>query len=345
VPIRAGGDGTLPVPGWNDDYIWTGFIPYEEAPRVFNPVQGYIVTANNPQVRAEDYPYLLSKSHFRGQRAARITALIEADDEITLEDMIAIQTDNVSLSGLEIVPYLDGLRFDDPAVTAARDRLLDWDADMRMDSPEAALFNLFWVHLLEQTYHDQLPERQYPSGNHITADAMYFLLSEPNASWWDDAFTPGQTEDRDDILIRAFTSAYADGVERFGSNMDNWRWGELHTITFRNATLGRSGIGLIENIFNRGPYTTNGSESVVQKTCWNANDPYQVTCIPALRRVIDLGDLSQSQTIHSVGQSGHPYSRHYDDFIDAWRTFEYHPSNWERLQAESGAHETLILEP
>jgi len=24
VPIRAGGDGRLPVPGWNDDYHWTG---------------------------------------------------------------------------------------------------------------------------------------------------------------------------------------------------------------------------------------------------------------------------------------------------------------------------------
>ena len=72
VPIRGKGDGTLPVPGWNDDYRWQGFIPYEKAPRVFNPKQGFIVTSNNPQLRAVDYPYLLGKSYDMGQHAARI---------------------------------------------------------------------------------------------------------------------------------------------------------------------------------------------------------------------------------------------------------------------------------
>jgi penicillin amidase len=120
---------------------------------------------------------------------------------------------------------------------------------------------------------------------------------------------------------------------------------EIGLETFRNATLGQSGIGVIEDIFNRGPYATNGSESVIQKTCWSANEPYEVDCIPALRQVIDLGDLSNSLMIHSVGQSGHPMHRYYDHFIDPWRNFEYHPSNWERGEAESGSSDTLILEP
>ena len=81
VPVRAGGDGTIPVPGWNDDYIWTGFIPFEDAPRVFNPAQGYIVTANNPQVRAEDFPYHIARFQDKGQRAQRITELILADTD------------------------------------------------------------------------------------------------------------------------------------------------------------------------------------------------------------------------------------------------------------------------
>jgi penicillin amidase len=49
--------------------------------------------------------------------------------------------------------------------------------------------------------------------------------------------------------------------------------------------------------------------------------------------------------IHSVGQSGHPYHPHYDDFIDAWRTFDYHPSNWTRADVEAGQYEKLVLEP
>jgi acyl-homoserine lactone acylase PvdQ len=49
--------------------------------------------------------------------------------------------------------------------------------------------------------------------------------------------------------------------------------------------------------------------------------------------------------IHSVGQSGHPMHDHYDDFIDLWRLLEYHPSNWNRADAEAGEADVLVLEP
>ncbi|OGO35794.1 MAG: hypothetical protein A2W35_09710 [Chloroflexi bacterium RBG_16_57_11] len=345
VPIRAGGDGTLPVPGWNDDYRWTGFIPYDEMPWVFNPAQGFIATGNNPQIRYEDYPYLLSMDHDRGQRAQRISELIQADEEVTIQDMTAIQTDNQSLAALEVIPYLKGLPFDDPRVAAARTRLVDWDGQMVIDSPEATIYALFWTHLAGEIFHDKLSEELWPGGDTVTEDTVFFLLQNPNNWWWDDRTTGEITETRDETLKRAFEQAYQDGMDRFGADLDNWRWGDLHTIYFQNATLGKSGISLIENIFNRGPYPTNGSESVVNKTCWSVNEPYEVLCIPALRQVIDLGDLSNSLMIHSVGQSGHPYHPHYDDFIELWRTFQYHPSNWLRTDAEAGKYDLLTLEP
>lgn len=345
VPIRAGGDGTLPVPGWNDDYIWTGFIPYDELPRTFNPRQGYIVTANNPQLR-EEKPYLLNKEHDRGQRAQRITDMIlTAEGKITVDMMKQFQTDTKNLSALEIIPYLSALQFENGDVSAARDRLLDWDAQMRMDSAETALYNIFWVHLIADTFNDQLPENQHLIGNHRTSDTFYFLLQQPDNDWWDDKDTPDVVEDRDAILQQAFEEAYADGVEQLGKNLDDWQWGELHKIYYQNATLGESGIGLIENIFNRGPYPVNGSETVVQKTCWNASKSYDVLCIPSLRQVIDLSNLSNTIMIQSVGQSGHPYSPHYDDFIDLWRNYEYHPSNWSRSDVEAGEYRELLLQP
>jgi penicillin G amidase len=346
VPIRAAGDGTLPVPGWNDDFAWTGFIPYEAAPRVFNPEQDFIVTANNPQVRADEYPYLLNIFHDRGQRAQRITELIQSDsDGLTIEEVMAIQTDNASLSAGEIIPYLANLSFADSNVAAARDRLLGWDTQMHMDTPEAALFNIFWVHLIQMTFNDQLPDDNRLSGESYTSDIVYDLLQRPDSPWWDDVLATPGVETRDDILAAAFTAAYDEGVETFGEDLERWRWGDLHTITFRSPTLGSSGISFIDNIFNRGPYATSGSESVPQKTCWSVNSGYQVRCIPALRQVIDLGDLDNSWMIHSVGQSGHPMHRFYDHFIDMWRLFEYHPSNWARSSAESGPHDLLTLEP
>ncbi len=76
IPIRANGDGTLPVPGWTDEYEWTGYIPFEELPYTFNPAEGYIVTANN-QVPPCDYPYLITHDWDYGFRAQRIVDMIK----------------------------------------------------------------------------------------------------------------------------------------------------------------------------------------------------------------------------------------------------------------------------
>lgn len=346
VPVRAGGNGTVPVPGWNDDFIWTGYIPFEQAPRVYNPAQGFIVTANNPQVRADEYPFLIAAFQDQGQRAQRLTQLIEADaSPVTIEDVISFQTDNGSVSALEVIPYLQGLTISDADVAAARDRLVRWSGQMHKDSPEAALYNLFWVRLMANTYNDELLPDYHPDGKDGTADSVYWLLQDPTNAWWDDARTADVVEQRDAVLLRSLTEALGDGRDRLGDSLDNWRWGDLHQITFRSDTLGSSGIGFIENIFNRGPYPTSGSESVPQKTCWDANRGFEVTCIPALRQIIDLSDLDNSLMIHSVGQSGHPMHDQYDNFIELWRNFQYHPSNWSRESAESGRHDVLTLQP
>ncbi len=344
IPVRAGGDGTLPVPGWTDDYIWTGYIPYEHLPKVLNPKQGFIVTANNPQVRESEYPYLLSKGYDMGQRAARITDLIISDpDGISMADMQDFQTDNTNLNALEIIPYLKDLSFEDEALAAARDRLLVWDGDMTLESAEAALFNLFWAELIPAIFSDELP-RNLPGAASDTSDVVYHLLRDPGNAWWDQIATPQRVEDRNEILTTAFEKAFEKGVKELGENLDKWQWGDLHTITFRHATLGSSGIGLIENIFNRGPFPTNGSESVPQKTCWRSSAPFTVSCIPAMRQVIDLGNLSGSWMIQSTGQSGHPVSSQYDDLMNTWRMLDYHPTNWARSEAEAGG-QLLVLKP
>jgi len=345
VPIRAAGDGTLPVPGWNDDYIWTGFIPFEDMPRTFNPEKGFIVTANQPQVVEADYPYLLGKGQDRGQRAERINKRVAADmDGISIEDVMSFQTDNGSVSALEIIPYLDGLTLVNPSAADARDRLLSWDAEMDMESSEAVVYNYFWDELLAQTFRDQLPERHWPYGGGSDADTVYHILQDPNSIWWDDANT-ADLEDRDTILARSFEESYARAVADLGEDSENWRWGELHTIVFEHPTLGQTGISLIDNIFNRGPYETNGSALVPQNTAWIArSESFEVGWIPHIREVIDLGNLEESWMINQLGQSGHPMHSQYDNFVDKWRFFEYIPNNWLREDVEAGKSDTLTLE-
>ena len=125
---------------------------------------------------------------------------------------------------------------------------------MYTDRPEAAFYNLFWKRLMADTFHDQLSPDLYPNGDTYWEDVIYFLLKDPQNAWWDDRSTADKVETRDDILAKALQEAYSDGLSKLGKDFSAWKWGDLHTITFRNATLGKSGISLIENIFNRGPY-------------------------------------------------------------------------------------------
>ncbi len=345
IPIRANGDGSLPVPGWNDDYAWTGTIPFDDLPRIYNPAVGYIATANQPVV-TNAYPYLLGTEFDHGYRADRVVQMIEAaGDDISIEDIAAMQADNLNVSALEIIPYLEDVRLDDPDLEAARDRLLAWNGQQDMDSPEAALYEFFWVALLDETFDDQLPESLWPSGDGRSRSAVYFLLKEPSNPWWDDISTPGETETRDDILAKAFEKGYQQAVEAMGDNLAKWRWGDVHTATFDNQTFGQSGIGLIEAIFNRGPVATGGGESIVNATAWDADDPFDVFRVPSMRQIIDLGDLGNSWMMHTTGQSGHPGHRHYDDFIDSWRFVTYHPTLWERETVEAEARDHMVLTP
>jgi penicillin amidase len=346
VPIRAKGDGTLPVPGWNEEFRWTGYIPYNKLPRVLNPEQGFIAAPNNPQVRAGSYPYLINMDQDRGQRAERIIDLLTSDrDGLSLDDLAAIQTDNQNMMAVELLPYLEELTFDDPALAAARDWFIEWDGQMRMDSSQAVLYAMIWKHLNQALFHDKLPEEHWPSGADQTEDVVHFLLLDPENKWWDARSTVDVLETRDNTLRRVFTLAYNEAVETLGKDTGKWQWGDLHTITFVHATLGKTGIGLIDNLFNRGPYPAHGDTNSVQKTCWDANESFTLYCIPNLRQIIDLGDLSNSRMVHSFGQSGHPMSPLYDNLVEAWRTFEYHPSNWLRAQVEAGKYQSLILQP
>ncbi len=63
-PIRRAGDGTRPVPGWDDDHEWIGWIPPEEMPFQVDPERGFIATANN-DIQPPGYPYLIGKDFHR----------------------------------------------------------------------------------------------------------------------------------------------------------------------------------------------------------------------------------------------------------------------------------------
>jgi penicillin amidase len=368
IPIRiAGHTGKLPVDGSTDEFEWLGYVPYEYLPSVLNPERGYIATANQALVPMGYYSYLANElggefgadSHYvfdygwaLGYRGQRVNELIEAQDKHSFDTFEAIQGDNKLIFAEEITPYLSELDMGSVELNDLRDWMLNWDYQMHMDSPQAALFAYFWYHLTFNLYDDQLPfnvsanEARHPSGDSREMWATTLLLNDLNNAWWDDNSTEGVTENRDEIVARSFSQAYDSSVAALGSNRDDWTWGDLHTATFVSNPLGLSGIGLIEDTVNRGPARTSGGAATLNATRWSYDDDtvFSVATLPSMRMIVDLSNINNSLTVHTTGQSSHPFSDHYGDMIDDWRNIHYHPMLWSREDVDANAAATLILQ-
>lgn len=343
IPLRNEGTGALPTPGWSASYDWEGYLPFELLPYAFNPKAGYIATANNAVV-GSDYPFFISLNFDYGYRAQRIVEMIEnAPGPIDLAYIRQMQGDNENLSARFILPVLGTMPQGEAKAEAARQLLLSWDGQMHMDSPAAALYAVFWKRLLDDTFVDELAQSMTIDGGSRWFEVMRQLVQKPENAWWDDVNTPAK-ETMQDAFQGALEESIAELESQQGKNPDKWNWGDLHTLTFENQSLGRSGIGLVEGLFNRGPYRTSGGGSIVNATGYDPRD-FQVRSLPSLRMIVDFSDLSASLAVHTTGQSGHAYHPHYDDLVDLWRLIEYHPMLWERADVEAASLDVLRLIP
>ncbi len=344
IPIRAKGDGTIPVPGWTDEYEWTGMIPFEELPYTFNPEEGYIVTANN-QVPPRDYPYFISYDWDYGFRANNIVNMIkEAPGKIDIAYIQEMHGNSYDINGEVFVPLLLDLEFASD-LNPVLDTLKNWDYQNRADSTPTAVFNAFWRAFLNNTFNDDIPdERYYPDGGSRWNEVMRNMAKNPHDPFWDDKTTPDVTETMQDIMQKSFPQGVAELQDIFGKDISTWNWGDMHAATFRNSTLGESGVFLIEDLFNRGPFPVGGGEALVNATGWSVRDGYETNWLPSMRMIVDLGNLDNSLTVHTTGESGHAYHEHYDDMAEMWANVEYYPMWWEQESVinDSEGHLKLI---
>jgi penicillin amidase len=134
VPIRKQGTGAVPMPGSTDDYDWTGYIPFEDLPHSYNPSSGIIATANG-RVVPDDYPYFITSDWESPFRTARIFQLLRAGKALTVDDMLRIQTDIVTLEDSWLAGQLLKADFhhhpQDPEAQHAISLLRHWDGDAK----------------------------------------------------------------------------------------------------------------------------------------------------------------------------------------------------------------------
>jgi penicillin amidase len=244
---------------------------------------------------------------------------------LTMDSAESLFYDDTIRFAADIVPLLLRIKVRDPWVLEGQRTLVGWDYTASTDSAAAAYFNVLFHDILKRTFRDEMPPDLWPTGGDRWFAVVSTLLKQPNNAWWDDVTTKGTVEHRDDILLAAMTDARKELTSLMTRDTDGWQWGKLHRITLRNATLGKSGIGPVEKLFNRGDYPAAGGPGVVDALGFDLTKGYRVTVGPTMRMLVDLGDLDQSRWVNQSGVSGHAFDANYDDQTALWATNKMWP--------------------
>ncbi|RPJ45956.1 MAG: penicillin acylase family protein, partial [Chloroflexi bacterium] len=352
VPIRAGGEGKVPVPGWTGEYEWTGFIPFEQLPHLYNPPTGYIVTANN-RTAGPDFPYYLGRDYVNSDRAERIAELLLQRPRADLDYFKKMQIDQVSPSAQTMAKIVGQLKTDDPQLASVIEQMRQWDGRLDVKSPAAAVYETLTRELIRLVFENRMGElmprfagaalNEIAPGNIWGQHTWEWLRREilrPDSPWFD----LGQGESREDVLCLALQKTVDFLTAEQGPDINRWEWGYFHQLTFRHV-IGREKP--FDAVFNRGPYPIGGDGNTIWATAslLDRMDSSDGMVGPPFRFIADLSDLSQSISVLVPGQSGQVGSIHYDDQIEDWMQGAYHPVLYHREDVLQNQEACLELIP
>jgi len=228
-----------PVPG----YPYNVSLPYSE-----NPKQGFIATANNQPIDPSypGYPWPVwigpAYTYDPGYRAERITELIQSLAPLTIDEMIAIQADSLSIPARNFVPYILGVMAGETNATVlnALAILAAWNFTELRGLVAPLIFEV-WYDMYEQnTFADEFgPYGLFPFANMIIP--LWNMTQTPAnpyaAVLFDDKNTAGW-ETMPQIINKSLHDALDWIASQLGPPADpafsNWQYGNLHVVHFNH---------------------------------------------------------------------------------------------------------------
>jgi penicillin amidase len=349
IPIRDGFSGAVPVPGWDGKHEWKGYVPTEQQPHLKNPARGWIATANNKHV-GDDYPYPISHYYTMPDRFVRIKEMITAKQKFGTQDFAKMQADFYVVLAKEWVPMmlaslsLSGTQFSENG-KKAKAALKNWNFVAGAEDIAPTIFHATINAMVKNTFKKRLGEDlygQYLKNKDVVFNAMRNLIATGQSVWFDDPDT-AEEEGINDIIGKSFTEAVLYLEEKMGSNVDDWKWGDLHTLTLYHP-FGKSS-SLMGYFMNIGPNPMGGSLATVNPQPYKLSEPWEGYHGASLRYIVDFANRKNSRRVIPAGISGNFMSPHYDDQAELWRTGKYRPFVLDRKSVEADARYTLKMLP
>ncbi|HEX2597925.1 MAG TPA: penicillin acylase family protein [Terriglobales bacterium] len=340
IPIRAKGDGSLPVNGSDDAHEWTGYVPFEKLPTVIDPSWGILATANG-RISPDGYGYSLSTEWDAPWRTERIYRVLESGKKFAPADMLALQTDVYSafdrFCAERFVYALDHARTVSPRAREALDLMRDWNGIMASDSAAATIEIQARHELARILLEDKFANKNDQSLPNLTAKDYRWALG---SVWLENVllkqpkrWLPGKYADFDAVLVAAVEDAVS--PPDAPSKLANWKLGAAYPITIQNPVLGK--FPLLSRWTGPGRVPQSGDGFTVKQAAGNLG--------PSERITVDFSNLDQSTLNTVTGQGGNFLSPYYMDQWKAWYTGFTFTLPYSPGAVDKSKRHVLLLEP
>ncbi|OWR01610.1 penicillin acylase family protein [Sphingopyxis witflariensis] len=337
TPRRPKHDGLFPAPG-DGDFDWTGILPVQDMPHVYNPREGWFASANQMNLPA-GYPYherIISFGWSDPFRYDRIAEVLRAQPKHRIEDSIALQHDVQSLPARALLKLLPAAPSADAAQATAL--LRRWDCGIEADSAAALLYEMvmpalssgFYERVVPAAARDLIPSVNLSEMLRILASSDKRLGGDPAAA-------------RDALIDRALAAGWKRAVELGGTDPARWQWGDLHRVTIAHPL---SSIPAIAAAFPKIEGGRSGGDGTTPMARgFNAKRGFNVSHGASYLFVADVGAWDNSRFLLLPGQSADPRSPRYRDFYPLWLAGAMQPLWFSKAAVERHAAARLILTP
>ena len=343
VPIRSSGDGSLPESGSDDTHEWTGYIPFDKLPSVFNPPAGIIATANS-RIAPDKYPYSISVEWEAPWRSARIYQVLETGKKFSAADMLALQTDIHSEAdhffSERFVYAVDHAQHASARAKSAADIMRQWDGRMTADSSAPTIAVRSRKELTRLLLEPKLGVAP-PDATQAKSTLSWKSYSWMMETVWLDnivqrqpkRWLPAAYANYDELLAAAVGSAVS-GPDA-PQDLNSWKWGKVNAVKIQNPVLGH--IPFLDRWTGPGWKEQSGSEYTVKAVTG--------TYGPSERITDDLANLDGSTLNLVTGEAGNFLSPYYMDQWDAWYTNFTFPWVFSPQAVQQAIVHELVLEP
>ncbi len=324
VPIRKTGDGSLPYDGATNDGEWTGFVPFDELPQLYNPPEGFIVTANQRTVgKSYKYHDIIARVNTVA-RAKRLQDLLNANRKVSINDVRDFQFDTFSVINSRFTREVVNAK-------AASDDTLKllggWDGRMNADSKAAlvadAMRTAFRNRILAGAFGAERAKSIF-----LPYEGGFFdrLIAEKPKEW-----LPKEFASYADLLKACDTDARNSISGTLGADETKWTWGARNKLSFPHPLEAAPLIGgqfKIESLAQNGSGTSPNVGAAV-----------------SMRLIAAPGNWDSTRHGITTGQSGNPQSAHWKDQLDSWLTGNTPIFPFTKAAIDKAAKEVVLLTP